>query len=298
MREFKDEAMKILKGKTVDEMTEPEVFLMLHVINEELQESEDAYKKMIQRACVIRLINSKAVYNAIRFRVENMYARYGCEELQFVYDNASINEFYNHAFMFVVKDLEKFTDNTIEFPRKEGQLDLSMAAFRKRLTSGISRPIKWALKDFIVEKAHEGGLEKLNKYYLTLYTQLRAITCQEVDLFDSNEKILSTLEKYNDGMLVSTELTEFKLNAMKEAFNEITVKKESVAPEKKLIDEDLIKALNILPDIQKEIIKLRYFSNTERIARFTEVAKVLNLTADQVRYQESKALKTLREAVG
>ena len=193
MREFRNEAMSILKGKTVDEMTEPEVFLMLHVINEELQENEDAYKKMIQRACIIRLINSKVVYNAIKFRVESMYNRYGCKELQFVYDNASIDEFYNHAFMFVVKDLEKFNNNSIEFPRKEGQLDLSMTAFKKRLTSGISRPIKWALKDFIVEKAHEGGLEKLNKYYLTMYAQLRTITCQEVDLFDSNEKILSTL---------------------------------------------------------------------------------------------------------
>ena len=131
-----------------------------------------------------------------------------------------------------------------------------------------------------------------------MYTQLRAITYQEVDLFDSNEKILSTLKKYNDGFLVSTELTEFKLNAMKEAFNEITVKETSATPEKKLFDESLRNYLDTLPDIQKEIIKLRYFSNTEKVAKFTEVAKIVNLTADQVRYQESKALKALREAVG
>ena len=278
---FTTEALRFLDGKAIDKMTQQEAFLMLHVANElKLEDTRDK--------CIQILMNSSVVMDIIKYRVENYFTRYGCEELKFVYDNTDIDEFFNHAVMFTMDFLKKIVDSSVPFPRKEdGSFDMSRTAFRVRLSSAISRPVKWAVRELILQKAKEGGLEQLTRRYLKRYAQIRKATDYKISLDNSNEEIMVEIEK--------TDISDFSIRQLENirrgfSYEKAIVEKDNRYSEFKL---DLAKALHELDEVQQKILFYRYLETTEK-QKFTVVALKVGLTPDQVRYQENKALKYLK----
>ena len=64
--------------------------------------------------------------------------------------------------------------------------------------------------------------------------------------------------------------------------------------ENKEINQRVIKALNLLPEKQKETIYLRFNESLE----YSEIAKLLNISIESARKQVYRALKSIRESFG
>lgn len=88
--------------------SEPYAYLALQVSN--ITKNKD-----VQRECIEILANSKALSKAITFRMNRYYGYYGCEKLNFIYENVDKDEFLSYIWEKLEKYLKTFNGNF--FPR-------------------------------------------------------------------------------------------------------------------------------------------------------------------------------------
>lgn len=62
-----------------------------------------------------------------------------------------------------------------------------------------------------------------------------------------------------------------------------------------IVGEEIEELLNILPEREQEVIRMRFGMNGERVYTLEEVGQKMNLTRERIRQIESKALRRLRQ---
>lgn len=287
------------KESCISYLSEPYVFLALHIANANGD-------KTLQEECLRVLMNSEAVLDIIMNRIDTYYGYYGCEQLNFVYENIDKDEFIVFVWEAVREHLKKFDGKTYDFPRtSDNFLDLSQKAYENRIKGGIYRVVKWAYKDMLVERCREYGMEGINSNHLSDYAMIRKICHYEVDLdHNTNDEIISCFESYwkqnkaadenHKRSMGSKDIDDTIINRLRKGFSFISYSYEIEPHEEQIISNEILRAgFNLLPDVQKEIVSLKYFSG-EKLTN-AKIGEVIGLSEDQVRYQERKALTTMKQ---
>ena len=278
-------------------MSEPYAFLGLHIANIKGDE-------IMRDECLKKIMNSQAVLDGISFRINNYYNYYGCEQLDFIYQNIERDEFIITVWMTVREHLKKFDGSTIPFPRtSEGYLDLSQKSFEVNIQKRIFKVAKWAYVELLKEKGREFGMSQLSTNHLSDYAMIRKVCNYEVDIIrNTNEEIIACYESHwEDNKLAETkadarsmgckDIDDKVLNRIRNGFTFVSIERDT--PVHDLEEKEALKELFlILSKDERTVIQLRYL-NSEKMT-FGRIGEILNCSTDHARYLEKKALAKLK----
>lgn len=287
------------KDSHIEFLSEPYVFLTLHVANAKNDEA-------LREASLKILMESKPVTEVIRYRTDNYYGYYGCKELDFIYENIQKGEFQTFLWEHIREHLKKFDGTTYFFPRTaSGVLDLSQKAFESRIKAGLFNFAKWSFKNMLVERCKEHGMERISANHIADYAMIRKVCDYEVDLDNTNEEIIECYKSHwkNNKKAASKEqslsmgcknLDEKVINRIRRGFSLEKIPAKTVSNENNIIERiDLEKAFSFLNEEQKQVLTLRYLG--EKKQTYSKVGNALGISEDRARYIEKKALEILRK---
>lgn len=276
----------------------PYVFLKLHMAN-------TLGEKDMQTECLKTLMCSKVILDQINLICSRNYRYYGCEQLAFLYENVSKEEFMVAVWETIREHLKKFRfDSKYGFPlNSDGDFDLSEETATNRIKGGITTVGKWAFRLLLVEKAHEHGFVRLNTTTLSDYAMIRKVCNYDIELNrNSNKEILLSYASHwktnkkatiDDKLSMgSKDLTNTVLERVRRGFSFIDFEEKPIITPDLFVEKDVIKkAFDLLSETEKEIISLRF----ENQKNFAEIGKILSMSADQARYKNKVALEKIRK---
>ena len=111
----------------------------------------------------------------------------------------------------------------------------------------------------------------------------------------SEEEVREILAYARTPVSLETPVGEEEDSSLENFIEDSNAQQPETAAISTIVGEEIEELLNILPEREQEVIRMRFGMNGERVYTLEEVGQKMNLTRERIRQIESKALRRLRQ---